>query len=89
MNNVQSKNQSVVRMRGLPDDASPEQREDDIEKQGAPDDKVVDPGPVVCVQGKLQHTGYTHIINRHACRAHRIHTHYQSPRLQGTQDTNT
>lgn len=36
-----------------PNDAAPEKRENDVEKQRAPDDKVVDPGPVTCVQGKL------------------------------------
>lgn len=40
----------------LPDDASPEEGEDHVEKQGAPDDKVIDPGPVVRVQGELQQT---------------------------------
>lgn len=33
----------------LPDDAAPQQREDHKENQRAPDDKVVDPGPVMSV----------------------------------------
>ncbi len=39
----------------IPNDASPQEGEDDIEKQWPPYDKVVDPRPVMCVQGKLKH----------------------------------
>lgn len=38
----------------LPDNPSPEQGEDNVEEQRPPDDKVVYPSPVVCVQCKLQ-----------------------------------
>lgn len=42
----------------IPNDASPEERENNVEKEWPPDDKVIDPGPVVRVQGKLKHTKY-------------------------------
>lgn len=41
-------------LRFLPDNPSPEQGEDNVEEQRPPDDKVVYPSPVVCVQCELQ-----------------------------------
>lgn len=41
----------------LPDNPSPEQGEGNVEEQRPPDDKMVDPSPVVRVQCELQEKG--------------------------------
>lgn len=44
----------------LPEDSSKEKREDEVEGDGAPRDKMIHPGPEVCLQGQLQ-AGLVHI----------------------------
>lgn len=51
---LKKKKKCISGLLSLPDDPAPEQREDHEEDQRAPDDEVVDPSPIMRVEGQLQ-----------------------------------